>query len=119
MLRCGDDAGARQRARGACNDPALAESACSQPYRFYHGRGDLRAAVAWASELAVLPKLRADLRKNALQWFIEDSIALRRDDDALAMLGRSAETIGPGDSLSLASQTVDAFIAAGRLTPPN
>lgn len=115
LFRCGDEKGACQRARAACADPALAESACSLPYRHFRDSGDLRNASAWASELAFLPSLRPDLRKAAIQWFIEDSVALRRDDEALAMLERSLGSIEPRDRAGLASQAIDALLAAGRV----
>jgi tetratricopeptide (TPR) repeat protein len=115
LLRIGRVDDVRQRALAASSDPALATGACGLLYRFYHDSGDLPNAVAWASELAERPSLTPEMRRQALAWAIEDRIALREDDKALAVLNKAAQTLRPAETLSLVRLAIEALFGAGRL----
>ena len=114
MLRVGRPGDARRHALAASADPALSAGACGRLYRYSRETGDMTNALSWSSELAAHPGLPPDMRRQAFTWNIEDLIALREDEQALAVLERSFQALTPSESMALARFTIEAFFGAGR-----
>ena len=115
MLRCNMVDAARQRALAASTDPALSADACELLYRYYHNMGDMPNALAWSSAIADRPGVPHAMRQQALEWNIADYIALRNDDQALAVLGKSFQALkNSSDGMGLVRFTIETLLNAGR-----